>query len=71
MPDDQDYTDLGQVLAQPGQWSGADAARVRLLRDRQVQAAGDYDQRDQVRVAAMWRVVKQLDEALAAFDTAR
>ena len=71
MPDDQDYADLGKLLAQPEQWSAADAARARLLRDGQARAATDYDQRDTVRVAAMWRVVQQLDGALAAFDAAR
>ena len=70
MPDDQDYADLGELLAQREQWSDADAVRARRLRDGQAQAATDYDQRDRVRVAAMWRVVQQLDEALAAFDTA-
>jgi len=71
VPDDQDYADLGELLAQPEQWSDADAAQARLLRDGQAQAATDYDQRDRVRVAAMWRVVQQTDEALAAFDAAR
>lgn len=71
MPDDQDYADLGELLSQPEQWSDAEAAWARLLRERQARGATDYDQRDRVRVAAMWRVVHQLDEALAAFDAAR
>ena len=70
MPDDQDYADLGELLAQSEQWSGADAARARRIRDGQAQAATDYDQRDRVRLAAMWRVVQQLDEALTAFGAA-
>ena len=71
MPDDQDYADLGELRARREQWSDADAARARRLRDAQAQATTDYDQRDSVRVAAMWHVVQQLDEALAAFDAAR
>jgi hypothetical protein len=71
VPDDQDYADLGQLLSQPEQWSDADAARARRLRDHQAQAAADYDQRDRVRVAAMWGVVQQLDEALAVLDGTR
>ncbi len=71
MPDDQDYTDLGELLSQPEQWSDAEATRARRLREGQAKAAADYDQRDRVRVAAMWGVVQQLDEALAAFDASR
>ena len=71
MPDDQDYADLGELIAHPEEWSDADADRARLLRNSQALAASDYDQRDQKRVAAMWSVVQQLDEALAAFDAAR
>ena len=70
MPDDRDYADLGELLSQPERWSHADADRARLLRDRQARAATDYDQRDKDRVAAMWRVVQRLDEALATFDAA-
>ena len=71
MPGNQDYADLGELLAHPERWSTSDADRARMLRNLQAEAAAGYDPRDKVRVVAMWQVVRQLDEALTAFDAAR
>ena len=71
MPDNQDYAALGELLTRPEQWTEADAARARSLREGQAAAAAAYDQRDKVRVASMWRVVQELDDALAVWETNR
>jgi len=71
MPDDQDYADLQILLARPEQWTDADAKRARTLRDHQAAAAANYDQRDKVRVASMWAVVEQLDDALGTWVASR
>lgn len=71
MPDDQDYADLADVLSQSEQWTEADAARARSLREHQAAAAAAFDQRDTKRVAAMWGVVRQLDDALAVWESSR
>lgn len=71
MPDDQDYAALGALLSDPEHWTESDVERARLLRRMQANAATAYDQRDTVRVAAMWRVVQQIDDALAVWEAAR
>ena len=43
----------------------------RSLREHQAAAAAAYDQRDKERVASMWGVVRQLDDALAVWETNR
>jgi hypothetical protein len=70
-PDDQDYVALGALLSDPEVWTEPDAERARLIRRQQASAAASFDQRDTVRVAAMWRVVQQLDDALAAWEAVR
>ncbi len=71
MPDDRDYAALGELLSRPEHWTEADAARARSLREHQAAAAAAYDQRDKERVASMWGVVRQLDDALAVWETNR
>lgn len=70
MPDDQDYEWLGELLAHPEGWSEAQAAQAQRLRERQAENAASYDQRDR-RVASMWRVVEELDEAIAKWRATR
>ena len=71
MPHDQDYVALGVLLSDPELWTESDAERARLIRRQQTSAADSFDQRDAARVAAMWRVVQQLDDALAAWEAVR
>jgi hypothetical protein len=71
MPDDQDYAALGELLAHPERWSEADAQRARTLLEHQAACAEEYDQRDKGRVASMWAVVRDLDEALATWEATR
>jgi hypothetical protein len=71
MPDGQDYFALGVLLSDPELWTESDAERARLIRRQQASAAASFDQRDTARVAAMSRVVQQLDDALAAWQAAR
>ena len=71
IPDDQDYADLGELISRPEQWTEADAARARSLREHQAAAAAAFDQRDRERVASMWGVVRQLDDALAVWESNR
>jgi hypothetical protein len=71
MPDNQDYAALSELLLRPEQWTKADAARARSLREHQSAAAAAYDQRDKERVASMLDVVRQLDEALAVWEASR
>jgi hypothetical protein len=70
MPDNQDYADLGELLSRAERWDEADAERARLLRKHQASTAAEFDQRDRVRVSAMWAVVRQLDEAVARYEAA-
>jgi hypothetical protein len=70
MPDDQDYADLRDFLADPERWSDGDAGRARRMRKHQASAAESFDQLDRTRVAAMWRVVQDLDDALASWERA-
>jgi hypothetical protein len=71
MPDNQDYEWLGELIAHPEGWSEAQAAQAQRLRERQAENAASYDQRDRRRVASMWRVVEELDEAIAAWRATR
>ena len=71
MPDNEDYAMLGNLLAHPEEWSEADAEFARTLRRNQAANAAGYDQRDKHRVASMWVVVQQLDEALAVWEASR
>ncbi|WP_426561929.1 hypothetical protein ACPPVT_15965 [Angustibacter sp. McL0619] len=71
MPDNQDYAALGDLLSRPEQWTESDAANARSLREQQASAAAAFDQRDKARVASMWDVVRELDEALAAWEAGR
>lgn len=61
----------GGLLSQPEQWTEADAALARSLREHQAAAAAAFDQRDKKRVASMWGVVRQLDDALAVWESSR
>ena len=71
MPDNQDYADLAELLARSEEWSEADAVRARQVRRHQADAAAAFDQRDRERVAAMWAVVHQIDDALDRWESAR
>ena len=71
MPDDQDYTDLGRLLAQPEHWTAGEVRMARMIRRSQAEAAAAFDQRDQERVGAMWAVVQQIDEALERWERSR
>ena len=71
MPDYQDYVALGVVLSGSELWTESDVERARLIRRQQASAAASFDQRDAARVAAMWSVVRQLDEALAVWEAVR
>ena len=71
MPDHVDHADLSNLLSQPERWTVADADQARLFREQQAAAAAGFDQRDATRVAAMWRVVKELDDALAVWESSR
>lgn len=68
MPDNEDYEGLRYLLAHPEAWTESEAEQARLLRQAQAEGAASYDQRDRRRVAAMWQVVEQLDDAIALWD---
>ena len=71
MPDNQDHADLGELLSPRERWSDADAARGAT--DARKPGPSRYRLRpaEQDLGSLPWRVVHQLDEALAAFDAAR
>jgi hypothetical protein len=68
VPDNEDYGRLRNLLAHSEGWTESEAKQARLLRQAQAEGAASYDQRDRRRVAAMWQVVEQLDEAIADWD---
>jgi hypothetical protein len=68
VPDDQDYADLGALLADPAHWTDEQAATARLVRRAQISALAEVDPRDQKRAADMAVVVKELDSAIAAWE---
>lgn len=71
MPDDHDYAALEALLSGPEHWTESDVGRARLIRRMQAGAAAACDQRDTARVAAMWSVAQQVEDALAAREAAR
>lgn len=70
MPGDQDYAALGELLSRPAHWTEAAATRAPSLREHQATAAAAYDQRTRSG-SSMWGVVRQLDDALAVWETNR
>ena len=68
VPDNEDYEGLRDLLAHPEGWTESEVKQARLLRQAQADGAASYDQRDRRRVAAMWQVVDQLDDATAVWD---
>ena len=68
MPDNEDYEGLRDLLAYSEGWTESEAKQAHLLRQAQAEGAASYDQRDRRRVAAMWQVVEQFDDAIAVWD---
>jgi hypothetical protein len=68
VPDNEDYEGLRDLLGHPEGWTESEVKQARLLRQSQAEGAAAYDQRDRRRVAAMWQVVGQLDDAIAGWD---
>jgi hypothetical protein len=71
VPDNQDYADLGRLLASPDSWSDADAVLARLLLRNQEQAVATAHPRDVRRRAGMQAVVDDLRAAVTAHERRR
>ena len=68
MPDEQDYADLGRLLASPESWDEQDAARARSLLRSQEQAVESAHPKNLRRRAVMQAVVDDLQAAVATYD---
>ena len=68
MPDNQDYADLGALLADPAHWTDEQAAMARLVRRAQIGPLAAVDPRNQKLTADMAAVVKELDSAIAVWE---
>ena len=66
MPDDQDYADLGTLLADPESWTAEQAETVQGMRRSQEAAIAAWNVKDTRRVAAMSAVIAQMDEAISS-----
>lgn len=68
MPDNQDYGDLGRLLAAPGSWSVDDAASARSLLASQDSAVASVHLLDQRRRESMQAVADDLRAAIAKYE---
>lgn len=71
MPDDQDYADLGRLLADPESWTAEQAETVQGMRRSQEAAIAAWNVKDTRRIAEMATVLGQMDEAISRWRATR
>jgi len=71
VPDNQDFAELGHLLASAHNWTEREAARARGLLRAQLEAVASLHPKDARRRASMQEVVDQLEAALTAWENHR
>jgi hypothetical protein len=71
VPDDLDYTALGQLLEDPAAWSRRDFTTARALLANQWRAVRESDPKDAKTRASLQEVVERLQAAIGAYVASR
>lgn len=69
MPDNQDYAELGRLLADPKAWTPAESATMRGLLRQQIENLGAVHPLDVPRRKSTQRLVDQIAEAIRVADS--
>ncbi len=65
MPDDQDYADLGRLLASPESWTDAELTFMRGIRRNQADVLSGWHPKDTKRISALRTLLHHIDVAIA------
>jgi hypothetical protein len=71
VPDNEDYAELGRLLAHPETWTRSESAYILSLRGSQAEALTEAHPKDAKRIASLQKLLDEIDGAIARWRRVR